>query len=159
MAFKDTKDSAYVVGQVWAERGPDSFLLDQVRGKLDFVKTLDAVRSLTKAWPQALEKLVEDKANGAAVMSTLRREMAGLVEVEPDGGKDARANAVSPACRSGNVLFPHPALFPWVVTLLDELEAFPNGDYADQVDTLTQYLNQRYNNGQVSTFLAAMRAK
>lgn len=159
MAFKDTKDSAFVVGQVWAEQGPDSFLLDQVRGRLDFVKTLDAVRALTKAWPQALEKLVEDKANGSAVMSTLRREMAGLVEVEPDGGKEARANAVSPACRSGNVFLPHPSLFPWVVALIDELEAFPSGDYADQVDTLTQYLNQRYNNGQVSTFLAAMRAK
>lgn len=144
MAFKDTKDSAFVVGQVWAELQADSYLLDQVRAKMDILATIDAVRALTKAWPQALEKLVEDKANGPSVMRTLQREIAGFEPIEPDGGKEARANAVAPACRSGNVWFPHPFFFPWVKALIDELEAFPAGNYADQVDTLTQYLNRRY---------------
>lgn len=144
MAFKDTKDSAYVVGQVWAENQADSFLLDQVREKMDFTTTLDAVRTLTAAWPQALKKLVEEKANGAAVMSSLKREIAGFDPVEPDGGKEGRANAVAPACKSGNVWLPHPSVAPWVKALLAELEAFPASQYADQVDTLTQYLNRRY---------------
>lgn len=144
MAFKDTKDSAFVVGQVWAEHGADSFLLDQKRGKFDFVATLAAVRELSRLWPQAIEKLVEDKANGAAVMSTLRREIPGLNAVEPGGGKEARANAAAPVCRSGNVWLPHPALVAWVKELIDELEAFPAGAYADQVDSLTQYLIRRY---------------
>lgn len=144
MAFKDTKDSAYVVGEVWAELGADSFLLDQVRDKMDFTKTIDAVRALTKTWPQAIEKLVEDKANGPAVMSTLKREIPGLVEIEPQGGKEARANAASPVCRSGNVWLPHPALCSWVAAFIDECEAFPAGAYADQVDAMTQYLNHRY---------------
>jgi predicted phage terminase large subunit-like protein len=144
MAFKDTKDSAYVVGQVWAELGADSYLLDQTRAKLDINGTLEAVRALTKAWPQALEKLVEDKANGPAVVGMLRREIPGFVEIEPDGGKEARANAVAPACRSGNAWLPHPALFPWVKDFLDETESFPGGSYADQVDAATQYLNRRY---------------
>ena len=144
MAFKDTKDSAYVVGQVWAENQADSFLLDQVREKMDFTTTIDAVRALTATWPQALKKLVEEKANGAAVMSSLKREIAGFDPVEPEGGKEARANAIAPACRSGNVWLPHPSVAPWVKALLAELEAFPASQYADQVDSLTQYLNRRY---------------
>ena len=144
LAFKDTKDSAFVVGQVWAELLADSFLLDQVRDKMDFNRTLDAIRALSKTWPQAIGKLIEDKANGPAVMATLGREIHGLDPVNPEGGKESRANAVSPVCRSGNVWFPHPSLVPWVKALIDELEAFPSGNYADQVDTLTQYLNRRY---------------
>ncbi len=144
MAFKDTKDSAYVVGQVWAELQADSYLLDQVREKMDFPTTIDAVRKLTRTWPQAIEKLIEDKANGPATIATLKREIVGMVEIQPDGGKESRANAVAPVCRSGNVWFPHPSVATWVKALIDELEAFPSGAYADQVDTLTQYLNRRY---------------
>jgi predicted phage terminase large subunit-like protein len=144
MAFKDTKDSAYVVGEVWAEEGANSYLLDQVREKMDIVATVDAVKLLTKRWPQALRKLVEDKANGTAVIRMLRNQIAGLTEVEPKGGKEARANAAAPVARSGNVYLPHPSVFPWVNEFLDETEAFPAGTYADQVDSATQYLNERY---------------
>lgn len=144
LAFKDTKDSAFVVGQVWAQNQADSFLLDQVRDKLDINGSLDAVRALSKRWPAALVKLVEDKANGPAVIGMLQRELPGLTEVQPEGGKEARANACAPAIRSGNVYLPHPALFPWVRAFLDETESFPGGAYADQVDAATQYLIRRY---------------
>jgi predicted phage terminase large subunit-like protein len=146
-AFKDTKDSAFVVGQLWAQLNADSFLLDQLRDKMDIVATVDAVRLLSKRWPQALNKLIEDKANGPAVIRMLRAELPGLNEVDPKGGKEARANGCAPVCRSGNVWLPHPALFAWVHELLAELEAFPAGSYTDQVDALTQYLNHRYGTG------------
>lgn len=148
MAFKDTQDSAYVVGQLWAGYGADSFLLDQLRDKLDIVATIEAVRLLSKRWPDALRKLVEDKANGPAVIGMLRRELAGLTEVQPQGGKEARANAAAPAIESQNVWIPHPSLAPWVNDFLAETEAFPAGKYADQVDACTQYLNHRYSAGQ-----------
>ncbi len=157
MAFKDTKDSAYVVGQVWAQLQADSFLLDQTRAKMDFVATVAAVQKLTLAWPQALKKLVEDKANGAAVMSSLQRQIAGFDPVEPEGGKEARANAITPACSSGNVWLPHPALYPWVQGFIDECEAFPAGDYADQVDAATQYLNKRYGTATEYGYTAATK--
>ena len=144
-AFKDTKDSAYVVGEVWAEKLADSFLLDQIREKLDIVGTIDALLMLTKRWPQALKKLIEDKANGPAVIQIMRTRISGLIEVEPKGGKEARANGAAPVCRSGNVYLPHPALFAWVNGYLDETESFPVGQYADQVDSTTQYLLERYN--------------
>jgi predicted phage terminase large subunit-like protein len=97
MAFKDLSTSDYVVGQVWAQgKGADRFLLDQVRERLDFPATLNAVRKLTLKWPQATTKLVEDKANGTAVIATLKHDIFGLIQVNPEGGKEARAAAVSP---------------------------------------------------------------
>jgi predicted phage terminase large subunit-like protein len=147
MSFKDTKSSDYVSGQVWAEFGADSFLLDQLWGRMDFIATLAAVRALTNKWPMALAKLVEEKANGAAVISSLQREIAGLIPIEPLGGKEARAVAASPAVFAGNVWLPHPAFHPWVRDFIEEHAAFPNGTHDDQVDAETQYLNYRYGTG------------
>lgn len=145
--FKDTKDSAYVVGQVWAERGANSYLLDQLREKLDIVGTVDAVQLLSRRWPQALEKLIEDKANGPAVIRILRDQVPGLVEVEPKGGKENRMNGSAPLARAGNIWLPHPSLFPWVNAFIDEAEAAPFGKYMDQVDSFTQYCLHRYGDG------------
>jgi predicted phage terminase large subunit-like protein len=55
----------------------------------------------------------------------------------PDGGKIARAQAVSPQVESGNVYLPHPAIAPWVEAFVDELAAFPNGKHDDQVDSFS----------------------
>ena len=142
MAFKDTKSSAYVAGQVWGRRQADKFLLDQLRDKMDFVVTVQAVETLTKKWPEARAKWVEDKANGPAVIATLKRKISGLIAVDPEGSKEARAYAVSPECESGNVFLPHPAVMPWVWDFIEECTAFPNGKYADQVDAATQALNK-----------------
>lgn len=142
LAFKGTSGSDMVVGQVWGRRGTDAFLLDQVRGQWDFVETCRQVRLLAAKWPQAVLKLVEDKANGPAVIAQLGRTVPGIVPVEPDGGKEARAAAVSPLVEARNVWLPAPELAPWVGALVDEAAAFPNGSFDDQVDALTQALNR-----------------
>jgi hypothetical protein len=80
MAFKDSKNADFVVGQVLAAHGADRYLLDQVRDRLDFPGTLLAVRRLSAQWPDAQTKLVEDKANGPAVVQSLRHEIAGFVK-------------------------------------------------------------------------------
>jgi hypothetical protein len=46
LAFKATTTSDFVVGQVWMRRGADAYLLDQVRGRMDFVETCAAVKRL-----------------------------------------------------------------------------------------------------------------
>lgn len=142
MAFKDTKASAFVVGQVWGKRGADKFLLDQDREKRDFVSTIAAVQAVTERWPDAKAKWIEDKANGPAVISTLKSKISGLIAIEPYGTKEARAFAVSPEVEAGNVYLPHPAIAPWVWDFIEECTAFPNATYADQVDTMTQALNK-----------------
>lgn len=142
MAFKDTKSSAFVVGQVWARIGADKYLIDQTRDKMDFPTTLTAVRTLSAKWPAAVAKLVEDKANGPAVIATLQHEIPGLIPVNPAGSKEARAHAVSPQIEAGNVYLPAPTIAPWVHDFIEECARFPNGAYADQVDTMTQALHR-----------------
>jgi predicted phage terminase large subunit-like protein len=144
-SFKDLTDSDYVVGQVWAINGADKFLLDCVRARMDLPKTLQAVRTLSNKWPRAELKLVEDKANGSAVIQMLGREISGLVPVEPEGGKIARAHAVSPQVESGNVYLPHPSHAAWVDSLIQECTEFPKGANDDQVDALTQALHRLAN--------------
>lgn len=142
MAFKDLESSDYVVGQVWARYGLKAYLLDEVRDRMSFVETRKAVRRLAAKWPQALLKLVEDKANGPAVMSSLNHTVSGLFPVEPKGSKYARAVAVAPFAEAGQVFLPAPELAPWIAAWIDEHASFPNGSHDDRVDTMSQALNR-----------------
>ncbi|WP_233494025.1 phage terminase large subunit [Desertihabitans brevis] len=140
LAFKDTASSDYVAIQVWLRRGADAYLLDQTHARLDFVATCRALRETAARWPQALLKLVEDKANGPAVIAALGRTVPGIVPVEPEGGKVARVAAVSPVIEARNVWLPSPELAPWVGEFIEEAAAFPNGRHDDQVDAMSQAL-------------------
>lgn len=142
MAFKDLKTSDMVSGQVWGVAGADRYLLDRVADRLSFTKTLQAVRNMTANHPSAVAKYVEDKANGSAVIDTLRHELTGLIAVEPEGGKIARAMAVTAEWEAGNVWLPSPQLAPWVEEFLQYLVDFPNGTYDDDVDAMTQALTR-----------------
>lgn len=140
MTFKDTKGSDFVVGQVWARFGAEVYLLDQIRDRLDFPATCRAVQALSAKWPQANAKLVEDKANGPAVISQLRSSVPGMIAVNPEGSKYARASAVSPFQEAGNVYLPEPSMAPWVDDYIVEHSSFPNGAHDDQVDGTSQAL-------------------
>lgn len=140
MTFKDTDGSDYVVGQVWGKLGANVYLLDQVRERLSFTSTIVAVQRLTEKWPQAVRKLVEDKANGPAVIDTLKGKTPGLVPVEPEGSKVARCHAVSSYWEAGNVWLPHKDIAPWVTDFVSEVTTFPAAANDDQVDAMTQAL-------------------
>ena len=144
LTFKDTASSAYVAGQVWLRIKANSFLLDQIRQKASFPLTVSMLRDFCKKWPMSQTKLVEEKANGAAVLSVLQSEIPGLYPVNPQGGKEARAHASSHVVCSGNIYLPHPDLFPWVKDFIEETRTFPNGAFKDQVDSMTQYLIHSY---------------
>ena len=70
----------------------------------------------------------------------LQHEIPGILAVNPEGGKEARAAAVSPLIEAGNVYLPHPLQAPWVYDFIEEAAAFPNGAHDDQVDAMTQAL-------------------
>ena len=144
MAFKKAEDNSFVCGEVWGRHGPDAYVLDHVHAHWDFTETLTAVRLLTAKWPQVILKLVEDKANGPAIVQTLKKEMPGFVEITPDGSKEARAAAVSPFVEAGNVYVPHPLLHPWGQDLIAEAAHFPVGVTDDIVDTMSQALRRLF---------------
>ena len=139
-SFKDLETSDYVVGQVWGRIGSRFLLLDQIRDRMDCPATVRAVRQMSSRWPGTVAKLIEDKANGSAVIQMLAHELFGMLPVNPLGGKVARAAAVSPLIEAGNVYLPHPHSAHWVTVLLEECAAFPNAAHDDQVDAMTQAL-------------------
>ena len=158
MAFKDFKDSDFVAGGHWGRVGANKFLIDQVHEQLSFTQTVEAVRTMTQRAPRAVAKYIEDKANGTAVMDTLRNEISGMIPIEPEGGKFARANAVSPQMEAGNVFLPHPAIAPWVNDFVEECASFPNGRHDDWVDMTSQMLNRWANNSFGSLYRHVMTA-
>jgi phage terminase large subunit-like protein len=100
----------------------------------------------------AVRKLIEDKANGPAVVDMLKMRLPGLMLVNPEGGKESRASAMEPFHQGGNLWLPDPAgcEWPdgnggwrpldtsWVEKFMYEFERFPKGVNDDQVDMLSQ---------------------
>lgn len=146
-AFKDLSTSDYVVGQTWCQKGAEFYLVHQVRARMSFSETCQAIRDMTKLYPMTTAKLIEDKANGTAVIDTLTKEIPGLVAVEPDGGKIARAHAASPCFEAGNVWVPPLDKAPWVAAWREEMATFPMGRFDDSVDATTQAVNWMRLNG------------
>lgn len=144
MTFKDSEGTDFVVGQVWGKKGANAYLLHQVRARMSFTATLKAVKRMADEFPKGLRKLVEDKANGPAVIDSLKNTVAGLVPVEPDGSKVARAHAITAVWESGNVYLPHKDIAPWITDFVEEITTFPVGANDDQVDGMTQALRDLY---------------
>jgi len=102
-------------------------------------------------YPEALLKLIEDKANGPAILSVLEGKVPGLVAVNPGSdSKEARLASVEPLFAAGQVWFPDPEKArmpdgrrgaPWVPACVHEVITFPAAAHDDQVDALSQYLN------------------
>ena len=161
MAFKDTKGSDYVAIGVWVRRGAQVFLVDQIRKRLSFTETLIAFAALCAKWPQATAKVVEDKANGTAVIDSLRKKIPGIIAINPTESKYARATAVAPFIEAGNVFLPDDeiALFD-VEVFIDEATAFPRGTHDDQVDETSQALGRMLlRAGQGDAYLSAMKQR
>jgi predicted phage terminase large subunit-like protein len=139
-AFKDGNNNDYVVGQVWAMRGINCYLLDQIRGHMNLPTTVDAIEAMKDKYPGIGRIFVEDKANGSAVIQILQDKIPGVIAVNPEGGKVARASAISPHIESGHVFLPKFA--PFLNEFMDECSAFPNTKHDDQVDAMTQAINR-----------------
>ena len=142
MTFKGTDSSDNVSGQSWARVGGNFYLLDNDTGKKDFVSQIRSMQRMSSKWPETIEKVVEDKANGPAIITALGSKIPGIVPYTPRGSKQARAYSVSPLFEAGNVyLPPMDSDHPWVKGFVDELLAFPNAPHDDQVDAMTQALD------------------
>lgn len=139
-AFKDGEDNDFVAIQVWAKVEADMYLVDAVKRHLNLPDTMREIVRLRSMYPQCKTTLIEDKANGSAIINMLRKSMTGIIAVLPTGGKVSRANAIVGAIESGNVYLPEGKRF--VQDFVDECAAFPNGAHDDQVDAMTQALNR-----------------
>ena len=141
--FKKTAGSDFVCGTTWARlkgKRAHGVLIDRSYGRMSFTDTVQGVKDQVVKWPRTSRVLVEEAANGFAVVDFLQGQIPGLKGITPEGGKISRANAVQGMFEAGQVWFPHPAVFPWVYHTLAEMLKFPKGANDDQVDSITQAL-------------------
>lgn len=78
--FKDEADSEFVAIQVWGKTGANMYLIDNLKARLNFPATLQAIRNMLNKHPGIAGKFVEDKANGPAIISMLNREIGGFIQ-------------------------------------------------------------------------------
>ena len=147
MSFKGGPSNDYVVGLQAAREGADVYLVDRVKGQWDFTETRRQVVRLHGRYPETQTTLIEEAANGPAIINVLTRQIAGIIPVRPDGGKYARAQAALPIVEAGNVWLPHPQphgrALPeraWVDDFLHQLCVFPTGAHDDDVDAFSQLI-------------------
>lgn len=138
--FKEASTSDFVGITIWGQRDDGLYLLDLINRRMGFTATCTAIEGIWNTWHFS-ELLVEDAANGPAVIDTLKRQASGysIRAVRPLGGKAARANAAAPQFEQGRVFFPSVA--PWLQSYTDQLLAFPSGAHDDLVDSTTQAVN------------------
>lgn len=144
MSFKK-EGKSWCVGQAWYQKGSRHWLLDQERGKWDFTTALHKVVAFHNAcaerWKMVKETMIEEAANGVAIINTLKGRLPRIKPVTASKSKLERLSNAAPSIECGDVWFPHESIAPWVDNLVDELVTFPNGP-DDQCDALSQYINR-----------------
>ena len=147
MSFKGGPSNDYVVGLQAAREGADVYLVDRVKGQWDFTETRRQVVRLHGRYPETQTTLIEEAANGPAIINVLTGQIAGIIPVRPDGGKYARAEAAAPMVEAGNVWLPDPQPHgrslperAWVNDFLHQLCVFPTGAHDDDVDAFSQLI-------------------
>jgi hypothetical protein len=174
--LKEKDSGDYTVGQVWGRIGKDCWLIDTFRGHWTQATTACAVALVTVRYPHVRRHLMENAGYGPEVMEALRtpsagyevsdemaaelgmtaeereqvsairrRGLSGIIPVTPKGSKIVRARAIAPYVEAGDVHLPAHA--HWLSAFLDEMSAFDQGAYDDQVDALSQALSKMHNLG------------
>lgn len=150
--FKKVDDADYVAIHVYAVVGPRFYLIARRHEQMGFKATKDAIRILWDEFKPSAT-LIEDKANGPAVIEALSVEVPGVIAINPEGGKVARAWAAQPTVEAGGLFLPIEAHYE-AMQVVDEAAEFPNGRNDDDVDAMTQFLNWIRTNHDFSTWAA-----
>jgi predicted phage terminase large subunit-like protein len=138
--FSKSDTSDYVVGSVWGQKGNEFYLVDVYRKKADFLQSIEMIKLASKEHPDCTCHLVEDKANGPAIISSLKEHTElCIVPISPTDSKITRSLTVQPHWEAKRVYAPHMA--HWLPEWESEVARFPVGKHDDQVDSMTQALN------------------
>tara|TARA_R110000782_G_scaffold74982_1_gene149778 strand:- start:208 stop:1662 length:1455 start_codon:yes stop_codon:yes gene_type:complete len=123
---------------------PCLILLDSKKGRWDFPELKQVALENYNFWdPDTV--IIEAKASGLPLTQELRNMGIPVVNYTPSRGNDkvSRVHSVSPLFEAGMVWAPDEV---FADELIEEVAAFPNGEYDDLVDSMTQAL-MRYRQG------------
>ena len=137
--FKDGEGNDYSVCTTWKTADDGYYLIDMWRGRVEFPELKkQSIRLYELFRPN--EILIEDKASGQSLIQELQRETRLPIKaVKVDKDKIARVHAITPLIEAGKVKLP--AGEGWVKELVNECEDFPDGEFDDVVDSVSQFLN------------------
>lgn len=144
-AEKKEVTSAYSVCGTWKVASGRYYQTDVYRKKLLYPDLKRQVINMAERDnPEAI--LIEDKSSGVQLIQDLRRDSSlPIIAIEPENSKIVRAATQSALVEAGLCFLPERA--PWLADFESEIRDFPTGDYADQVDQLSQFLAWQRNKG------------
>ena len=137
-AFKKNQENDYSVCTTWLVGQNGYYLLDLWKDRVEFPELKRKVIELSEKH-NANEILIEDKASGQSLIQELQRNTRlpiKAIKVEQD--KIARVHSVTPLIEAGRVFLPEGKV--WLKEFIEECENFPNGEYDDVVDSVSQFL-------------------
>jgi predicted phage terminase large subunit-like protein len=123
---------------------PGLILLDSIKERWDFPELKQVALEQYKYWePDTV--IIEAKATGLPLTHELRNMGIPVVNFTPSKGNDkvTRVHSVSVLFEAGMVYAPDTQ---FADEMIEEVAAFPNGEYDDLVDSMTQAL-MRYRQG------------
>jgi predicted phage terminase large subunit-like protein len=134
-AFKDLANSDFVAIGVIGTKGRKRFVLNVVNKHLDAAATEGEIRRQRDANYPIRAVIVEDRANGPAVIQRLKVNIPGVVQINPQGGKIARMFAAAPEWQAGDWYVDRNAA--WTGPFIEQITTFPAG-HDDMVDMMSQ---------------------
>lgn len=140
-AGKTKQENDFSVCETWIESDDGYYLTNLFRERLEFPELKKkAIELYEKEIPDQV--WIEDKSSGTALIQELRRNTKiPIKEISAEKDKLEYVNACSPLIEAGRVYLPFNAV--WVDSFLSECEDFPGGEFDDQVDIMSKYLNEK----------------
>lgn len=139
--FKRGAKTDYVSIQAWGRIKADRYVLDVIRERMNYPELRHAFTTFCQKWSHARFALIEEAANGAALIDDLNRSYNGipLIPYRPKVSKYERASLAAPLWQAGLCHLPERA--PWISDFVDEHVSFgPGATNDDQVDAGSQIL-------------------
>jgi predicted phage terminase large subunit-like protein len=138
-AQKGTPNSSRMAIQVWQSDGINHRLIDLFSAKCDYVRLWEALDHFLGRYPPAMI-LIEDTSSGSALIAQVKFRLRFPVKgIVPTESKFDRFRRHFKTISQKRIHLPLSA--DWGPDWINEIVAFPNGDYDDQVDALSMYLD------------------
>lgn len=136
--FKKKKTADRISILVAGRRGPNIYVVDEKVMRVTFPNLVRIVKELKRKYPTALI-LIEEKANGNALIDTLREEVADVVGFEPgNSSKESRAQVAANRAKAGQLYAPEPRYLSTVGVWKQEIVKFGEMKFDDRMDALSQ---------------------
>lgn len=135
-SFKDSVASDYVCISVIGIKGRRRYVLNIVNQHLEAAATEAEIHRQRDTYRPVNAVLVEDKANGPAVIQRLKVNIPGVIEINPLGGKTARMFAAAPEWQAGDWFLSRNA--SWTEPFIEQITTFPACRHDDMADAMSQ---------------------